>query len=63
MNSLMNYDSNLDGKLSLKDILHFYQEACQENKSISIVRDNLAKMGYRPDLKPMPVAGSHHSCL
>ena len=59
--SLMAYDSNFDGKLSLKDILQFYQDACKDK--IVIVRDNLAKMGFRADLKPMPVPGSPSNCL
>lgn len=46
--TLMNWDSNGDGKLTLKDILLFYEDACQNR--INVVRENLSRMGFRADL-------------
>lgn len=57
----MGYDSNSDGKLSLKDWLYFYKEACATK--LATVRNNLASMGFRADLKPMPEPGSTDNCL
>ena len=45
---ILGYDSNEDGKLSLKDFLHFYEVSC--TSKLNTVRDNLAKMGFRDDL-------------
>lgn len=46
--TIMGYDSNQDGKMSLKDFLYFYEFSC--TSKLYIVRQNLAKMGFRDDL-------------
>ena len=58
---LMGYDSNQDGKLTLKDFLCFYEESCTSR--LTTVRSNLAYMGYRDDLQFMPPPGSPDNFL
>lgn len=57
----MEYDSDGDGKITLKDFLHFYEVSC--TTKLITVRSNLAKMGFRDDLKPMPSPGSPENIL
>ena len=46
--TIMGYDSNQDGKMTLKDFLYFYEFSFASKPYI--VRQNLAKMGFRDDL-------------
>ena len=57
----MSYDSNQDEKLSLKDFLYFYEQSC--TTKLDTVRSNLARMGFRGDLKLMPPPGSVDNIL
>lgn len=61
VNTIMGYDSNQDGKMSLKDFLYFYEYSCQSK--LSIVRQNLASMGFRDDLQFMPADGAPDNIL
>lgn len=59
--NIMSYDSNHDKKMSLKDFLYFYEFNCQSK--LYVVRQNLAKMGFRDDLQLMPAPGSPEDIL
>ena len=60
---IMGFDSDKDGKMTVEDFLVFYKQQCIKEDRVKIVRSNLASMGFRDDLKPMPEPGSDPNCL
>lgn len=61
--TILEFDSNKDGKLSLSDFLDFYRNSCIEKGNLSTVRNNLRNNGFRQDLQMAPKPGQDDDIL
>ena len=57
----MTWGKKEKGRMNLDEFLTFYEDSL--NTKLDTVRQNLANMGYREDLKIMPPPGSPDNIL